>query len=129
MNICAIESNDSSTATSAAASMTATSAITMMRERCACERLVSTISASMKAEVMISMPQAARENASRIASDMMPNAIALRNDLPNLSETTLCSANSAGRIRNAPSTFGSLKVPRARSYSVSRSCPPGTRLK
>ena len=50
----------------------------MMRERCACERLVSTISASMKAEVMTSPPQAARENASRIASDMMPNAMALR---------------------------------------------------
>ena len=63
----------------------------MMRERCACERLVSTISTSMKAEVMTSLPQAARENASRIASVMMPSAIALRNDLPSSSETTLCS--------------------------------------
>ena len=52
----------------------------MMRERCACDRLVSTISASMKAEVRISPPQAARENASRIASDMMPKAMVLRND-------------------------------------------------
>ena len=101
----------------------------MMRERCDCERLVSTISTSMNAEVSTSTPHAARENASRIASDMMPKAIALRNALPNLSETTLCSANSAGRIRNAPYTLGSLKVPRARSYSVSRSRPPGTRLK
>ena len=109
--------------------MAATTAITMMRERCACDRLVSTISASMKAEVMTSPPQAARENASRIASAMMPSAMVLRNDFPKRSETTLCSANSAGRIRNAPSTFGSLKVPRARSYSVSRSWPPGTRLK
>ena len=124
-----MESNDSNTATSATARMTATTAITMIRERCACDLLVSTISASMKADVTISPPQAARENASRIASDMMPNAIALHVDLPNLSETTLCSANSAGRIRNAPNTFGSLKVPRARSYSVSRSRPPGTRLK
>ena len=87
----------------------------MMRERCACDLEVSTINASMKTEVRISPPQAARENASRIASDMMPKAMVLRSDLPNLSETTLCSANSAGRIRNAPSTFGSLKVPRARS--------------
>ena len=37
-----MESNDSNTATSAAARTTATIAITMMRERCACERLVST---------------------------------------------------------------------------------------
>ena len=70
---------------------------------------------------MTSPPHAARENASRIASVMIPSAMVLRNDLPILSETTLCSANSAGRIRNAPSTFGSLKVPRARPYSVSRS--------
>ena len=129
MNSCEIESNDSSTATSAAASTTTTSAMTIMRERCDCERLVSTISASMAPEVMISMPHAARENDNRIASDITPNAIALRSDFPNLSETTLCSANSAGKTRNAPNTFGSLKVPRARSYSVSRSRPPGTRLK
>ena len=51
---------------------TATTAMTTMRERCALVRLVSTISASMKAEVRTSPPQAARENASRIASDMMP---------------------------------------------------------
>ena len=54
------------------------------------------------------MPHAARENASRIASEMMPNAMELRNALPSLSETTLCSVNSAGRIRNAAYTFGSL---------------------
>ena len=124
-----MESNDNSTASSITTTMTATADITMMRERCARDGLVSTISASMKAEVTTSPPHAARENASRIASAMMPSAIALRNDLPSRSETTLCSTNKAGRIRNAPSTFGSLKVPRARSYSVSRSCPPGTRLK
>ena len=107
----------------------AATAIAMMRERCARDWLVSTISASMKADVITSSPQAARENASRIASDMMPNAMVLRNDLPKRSDTTLCSTNSAGSTRNAPSTFGSLKVPRARSYSVSRSRPPGTRLK
>ena len=100
-----------------------------MRERSPRDRLVKTISASMKAEVRINPPQAARENASRIASAMMAKASALRSALPKRAVTTLCSANSAGRIRNAPSTFGSLKVPRARSYSVSRSCPPGTRLK
>ena len=58
----------------------ATTAITMMRERCACDGLVRTISASMKAEVRTNWPQAAREKASRIASAMMPSAMALRND-------------------------------------------------
>ena len=52
----------------------------MMRERCARDGLVRTISASMKAEVMASPPHAARENASRIASAMMPSAMVLRND-------------------------------------------------
>ena len=100
-----------------------------MRERSPRDWLVSTISASMKAEVRTKPPQAAREKASRIASDMMPKAMALRNALPKRAVTTFCSTNNAGRSRKAPSTFGSLKVPRARSYSVSRSWPPGTRLK
>ena len=97
------------------ATMTATIEITTMRERCVRDRLVRTISASMKAAVMASPPHAARENASRIASAIMASATVLRKDFPRGSETTLCSTNSAGRIRNAPSTLGSLKVPRARS--------------
>jgi len=102
----------------------------MMRERCARDEEVSTISASMKADAIASSPQAARENASRIASAMMPKAIALPNDLLNRSDTTLCSTNSAGNTRNAPNTLGSLKVPRARSRTASTGRgPPGIRLK
>ena len=44
----------------------------------------------------------------------MPNTNTLREALPKGSATRLCSANSAGRIRNAPSTFGSLKGAMAR---------------
>src|SRR4051812_13124116 len=80
----------------------------------------------MNAEVMTSPPHAARENASRMATAIIAKAIVLRADFPKLSETTLCSTNKAGRIRNAPRTLGSLKVPRARPYSVRRSRPPGT---
>ena len=122
-------SNDSSTAIRAAPATTATIAIVMMRVRSALQRLVRTISTNMKAEVMTSPPQAARENAKRIASAMMPSAIVLRSALLRRSVTTLCRTNNDGRIKNAPSTFGSLNVPRARSYSVSKSCPPGIRLK
>jgi len=93
------------------------------------ERLVTKVKNITSAAVRANCPQAAREKAKRIASAMTPNAIALRDAFAKRSETTLCSTNNAGRIRNAPSTFGSLKVPRARSYSVSKSCPPGTRLK
>ena len=75
-----MELNDNSTATSIATRITATTAVTMMRERCACDRLVRIISASMKADVITSPPHAARENASRIASAMMPSATALRSD-------------------------------------------------
>jgi hypothetical protein len=64
-----------------------------------------------------------------MASAIAAKATPLRSDLPSRSETTLCNANNAGRIRKAASTFGSLKVPRARPYSVSRSYPPGTRWK
>ncbi len=124
-----MESNDSNTASSTATTMTAAAAITTIRERCVGELLVRTIIANIKAEVRINPPHAARENASRIASATMPSAIALRNDFRAGSETTLCKRNKAGRSRNAPNTFGSLNVPRPRSYNVSRSRPPGTRWK
>ena len=86
-----------------------------MRERCACDRLVRTISASMKADGdHKSAPGRARKRQQdRQRHDAERNRAAQR--FAEGSETTLCSTNSAGRIRNAPSTFGSLNVPRARS--------------
>ncbi len=75
-----MESNDNSAAISITTMMMATTDITMIRERCPRDWPVNTISASMKAEVIASPPHAARENASRIASAMMPSAMLLRND-------------------------------------------------
>src|SRR6201999_37624 len=83
----------------------------------------TTIMASMKAAVIASPPQAARENASRMARAMMANATPFRNAFAKWSETTLCKANRAGRIRKAPSTFGSLKGPRPRPSWGSRAWP------
>ena len=99
----------------------AASVMTMMRERSRDDVLVRTISASMKAEVRTSPPQAAREKASRMARAITPSAKPARKVAARRAVTTFCSASSAGRMRNAPSTLGSLKVPRARPYRVRRS--------
>ncbi len=116
-----MESNDSSTIRSKAAQITAAIATVTMRVRCACDGVVAYISISMKAEQPTSWPHEAREKASRTARLTIPNATALRDAFQNGWVTTVCSRKSAGRIRYAPSTLGSLNVPRARLYSVKRS--------
>ena len=60
-------------------------------------------------------PQAARENDNSTAAEHSPNNTACRVAGQNRLEMTYWSEISAGSTMNAPKTFGSLKVPRARS--------------
>ncbi len=76
--------------------------VTMMRRRPARVGSVSTISASMIAEVTTRRPHAAREKASNSPTQRNTNMMALRSALRGGSATTDCSANSAGRMTNAP---------------------------
>ena len=76
--------------------------------------LVRNIRISMKPRSARTGPRPHAKRPAATQAAMIPSAIALRTDFPKRSETTLCSTNKAGKIRNAHRTFGSLKVPRAR---------------
>ena len=98
-------------------------------QRCDGDAAGEKVSASMKTDGVDDLaPGGARER-QQDRGTIRPNSIGAAQRLAEGRRPSLCSASSVGKIRNAPSTFGSLKVPRARSYSSSSSLPPGTRRK
>ena len=86
----------------------------MMRNRCCGERLVTKVSAISRTTHRTNWPQAARENDSSRAAMRMSSTTLARTISERRPTSTRWNASSAGSITKAPSTLGSLKVPRAR---------------
>ena len=106
---------ESSAATKPARTIVPPAAIATMRRRSCAERLVRNVNATSRAAVNAHWPQAAREKVNSTAVENSATSASARAAPTARSVKTRPRARSIGNTRKAPSTFGSLNVPRARS--------------